>query len=103
MSFWDDVFSWTNRPKKQIVDVNVNSRNAVWLLNEELKRMHEQMQTPLFKASDKNIQAAWKKIEDMHTKMYELIAKTPDVDTQKQISDIQNHIIEETVLGKEKK
>ena len=103
MSFWDDIFTWTGKPKKTIVDVNVNSKNAVWLLNEEMKRMHELMQVPMIKNSDKNIQAVWNKIEDMHKKMYALIDKTPDVDTQKQISEIQNRIIEETVLGKAQK
>jgi hypothetical protein len=103
MSFWDDIFTWTGRPKKQIIDVNVNSKNAVWLLNEELMRMHTLMLNPLIKNSDKNIQAVWNKIDEMHKKMHELIDKTPDVDTQKQISEIQNRIIEETVLGKEQK
>jgi hypothetical protein len=99
MSFWDDLFTWTGRPKKQMIDVNVNSRNAVWLLNEELKRMHELFQTTHINSNATNIKVVWNKIQEMHHKMYELINKTPDVDTQRQISDIQERLIEETVLG----
>ena len=100
MSFWDDIFSWTNKPKKQIIDVNINSKNAVWLLNEELTRMHKLLLEPKLNTTA-NVQLFWKKIEEFHKKMEELIDKTPDIDTQKQISEIQNRLIEETVLGKE--
>lgn len=101
MSFWDDLFTWTGRPKKQIIDVNVNSKNAVWLLNEELKRMHALIIEPKL-STTANIQLFWKTINGLQQKMLELADKVPDVDTQKQISDIQNRLIEESVLGKDK-
>jgi len=106
MSFWDDIFTWNGKAKKvnHTHVVEVQDKNAYWLLNEELKRMHVLLKDPDFRNKDgSNAQAFWKKIEGLQKKLHELVDKAPDSDTQKKIVDMQQHMVEETLLGKEQK
>jgi len=102
MSFWDDLFTWNSKPKKvnHTHVVEVQDKNAYWLLNEELKRMHALLHDRSFRNSDgSNARTFWTKIEALQAKMCTLVDKAPDSDTQKKITDMQEALLEKTILG----
>ena len=100
------MFKFLKKPK--VVDVRMHQYNVFWLLNEEMQRMHrlfeseKQQQTYTKEAAEvcsKNLNIYWAKIQDLHTKMDTLISTKLDAETQKAISDIQNHLVEKIILG----
>jgi hypothetical protein len=88
-----------SKSQNKVIDVNLNQQNAIWLLNEELQRLHQ-----LFNAERKvggsvtNLNIYWGNIQTLQQKVIELASKAQDPDLSRAIADLQNHVVDQIIL-----
>lgn len=93
---------WTffnSKVKKSVIDVNLNQQNAIWLLNEELTRLHKLFNDERKRSNNKhNLNTYWSNIHTLQQQVITLAAKSQDPDVQKAIADLQNHIVDQILI-----
>lgn len=100
------MLKWLKKENKKELILKaptVETNNIYWLLNQELERLHKLVdymkQISHGEIAHKNIRLALDYIEEMHKQIYKLVDKSPDIDTKKELADLQNYVAEERLLG----
>lgn len=84
-------------PRKKKQETTHKTDNVYSLMNEELERMHQLMQSSLGNASKDNVNIFYRRIQDLQDKMVEALEKQPlHADTLK---DIQDTLTDTILLG----
>ena len=96
------MWLFDKKNKKVDLDIGHKHHNAYWLLNEELKRMHEQMSSGMKyggkDGTSSNATMFYARIGELQDKMKELIDKSPDADTNRRLTAVEETQIEQILL-----
>lgn len=86
-------------PEKKVIDLNINNQNALWLLNEELGRLHALFNSERRSGgSATNLNIYWNNIQTLQQQVIALASKAQDPDLAKALADIQNHVADQILL-----
>jgi hypothetical protein len=100
------MLKWLKKENKKELILKaptVETNNIYWLLNQELDRCHRLVdymrQISHTEIASKNMRVALDYVEELHKQLYKLVDKSPDIDTKKELADMQNYIAEQRLLG----
>lgn len=93
------MFGRKKEPQKKVIDLNINNQSAIWLLNEELARLHALFNSERRAGgSAQNLNIYWTNIQTLQQQVIALASKTQDPDLVKALADIQNHVVDQILL-----
>lgn len=86
-------------PEKKTIDLNINNQSAIWLLNEELTRLHQLFNSERRTGgSASNLNIYWTNIQTLQQQVITLASKAQDPDLAKALHDLQNHVVDQILL-----